>query len=183
MTGQGKGFKQPLACWVTHHNNLKQSVGVFFLGCPFSKASFMRLSPATVHRTTKPWRGGQGDTPMATILVIDDEEPIRALLRIALEGAGHEVLEASNGRRGLALCRARAADLIITDLVMPEMDRLEMMLELTRNFLNVKVIALSAGLEGEAPLHVAKLLGARRTIQKPFDMETVFSAVCYELAH
>jgi len=58
-----------------------------------------------------------------------------------------------------------------------------MMLELTRNFLNVKVIALSAGLEGEAPLHVAKLLGARQTIQKPFDMETVFSAVCYELAH
>jgi len=120
---------------------------------------------------------------MATILVIDEEEPIRALLRIALEGAGHEVLEASNGRRGLALYRARSADLIITDLVMPEVDRLEMMLELTRNFLNVKVIALSAGLEGEAPLHVAKLLGARQTIQKPFDMETVLSAVRYELAH
>ena len=120
---------------------------------------------------------------MATILVIEDEEPIRALLRIALEGAGHEVVEASNGCRGLALYRARAADLIITDLVMPEMDRLEMMLELTRNFLNVKVIALSAGLEGEAPLHVAKLLGARQTIQKPFDMETVLSAVRYELAH
>jgi two-component system response regulator (stage 0 sporulation protein F) len=183
MTGQGKGVKQPLACWVTRHNDLKQRVGVFFLGCPFSKASFMRLSPATVHRTTKPWRGGQGDTPMATILVIDEEEPIRALLRIALEGAGHEVLEASNGRRGLALYRARAADLIITDLVMPEVDGLEMMLELTRNFLNVKVIALSAGLEGEASLHVAKLLGARQTIQKPFDMETVLSAVRYELAY
>jgi len=120
---------------------------------------------------------------MATILVIDEEEPIRALLRIALEGAGHEVLEASNGRRGLALYRARAADLIITDLVMPEVDGLEMMLELTRNFLNVKVIALSAGLEGEASLHVAKLLGARQTIQKPFDMETVLSAVRYELAY
>ena len=77
---------------------------------------------------------------MATILVIDDEEPIRALLRIALEGAGHEVLEASNGHLGLALYRASAADLIITDVVMPEIDRLEMMLELTRNFLNVKVM-------------------------------------------
>jgi two-component system response regulator (stage 0 sporulation protein F) len=183
MTGQEKGFKQPLACWVTHHKDLKQSVGLFFLGCPFSKASFMRLSTATVHRTTKPWRGGQGDTPMATILVIDDEEPIRALLRIALEGAGHEVLEASNGGLGLALYRARAADLIITDLVMPEMDGLEMMLELTRNFFNVKVIAISAGLEGEVPLHVAKLLGARQTFQKPIDMETLLSAVRYELAH
>jgi two-component system response regulator (stage 0 sporulation protein F) len=183
MTGQEKGFKQPLACWVTRHKDLKQRVDLFFLGCPFSKASSMRLSPATVHRTTKPWRGGQGDTPMATILVIDDQEPIRTLLRRTLEGAGHEVLEASNGRLGLALYRARAADLIITDLVMPEVDRLAMMLELTRNFLNVKVIALSAGLEGEAPLHVAKLLGARQTIQKPFDMETVLNAVRYELAH
>jgi two-component system response regulator (stage 0 sporulation protein F) len=120
---------------------------------------------------------------MATILVIDDEEPIRALLRIALEGAGHEVVEASNGRLGLVLYRASAIDLIITDIVMPEIDRLEMMLELSRNFLNVKVIALSAGQEGEAPLHVAKMLGARQTIQKPLDMEKLLSAVRYELAH
>jgi two-component system, response regulator, stage 0 sporulation protein F len=183
MTGQGKGCKQPLACWVTRHKDLKQRVALFFLGCPFSKASFMRLSTATVHRTTKPWRGGQGDTPMATILVIEDQEPIRALLRIALEGAGHKVLEAPNGRLGLALHRASAADLIITDIVMPEMDGLEMMLELTRNFLNVKVIAISGGLEGEVPLHVAKLLGARRTFQKPLDMETLLSAVRYELGH
>ena len=68
---------------------------------------------------------------MATILVIEDQEPVRALLRRALEGAGHEVLEASNGRLGLALYRASAADLVITDIVMPEMDGLEMMLELT----------------------------------------------------
>ena len=46
---------------------------------------------------------------------------------------------------------------------MPEMDGLEMMLDLTRNFLNIKVIAISGGLEGEAPLNVAKLLGARQT--------------------
>lgn len=120
---------------------------------------------------------------MATILVIDDQEPIRALLRRALEGAGHEVLEASNGRLGLALYRAHAADLIITDIVMPEIDRLEMMLELTRNFPNVKVIAISGGLEGEVPLHVAQMLGARQTFQKPLDMETLLNAVRYELAH
>src|SRR4029077_11839307 len=120
---------------------------------------------------------------LATILVIDDEEPIRALLRIALEGAGNEVREAANGGLGLALYRARSAHLIITDLVMPEMDGLEMMLEVTRNFFNVKVISISAGLEGEVPLHVAKLLGARQTFQKPLDMETLLSAVRYELAH
>ena len=86
---------------------------------------------------------------MATILVIDDQKPIRALLRLVLEGAGHDVLEASNGRLGLELYQKRSVDLIITDIVMPEMNGLELMLELTRNFLNVKVIAMSGGLEGE----------------------------------
>ena len=66
---------------------------------------------------------------------------------------------------------------------MPEVDGLEMMLELTRNFLNVKVIAISGGLEGEALLHVAKLFGARQTFHKSLDMETVLSAVRDELAH
>jgi two-component system response regulator (stage 0 sporulation protein F) len=126
--------------------------------------------------------GGQGDPPMATILVIDDQEAVRALLRIVLEGAGHEVLEASNGRLGLALYRERSADLIITDIVMPEMNGLELMVELTRNFLNVKVIAISGGLESEGPLNVAKLLGARQTFQKPLDMEKLLSAVQYDLA-
>ena len=120
---------------------------------------------------------------MATILVIDDQEPIRYLLRVGLEGDGHQVLEASNGRLGLELYRERSADLIITDIVMPEMDGLEMILELTRNFLNVKVIAMSGGLESEEPLNVAKLLGARQTFQKPVDMDKLLSAVRYELAH
>ena len=120
---------------------------------------------------------------MATILVTDDQEPIRSLLRTALEGDDHEVLEASNGRLGLELYRERSADLIITDIVMPEMDGLEMMLELTRNFINVKVIAISGALEGEGEPNVAKLLGARQTFQKPLDMETLLSAVRYELAH
>ena len=52
---------------------------------------------------------------MATILIIDDEEPIRALLRTTLEAAGHAVIEAPNGRIGLALYRHRPTDLVITD--------------------------------------------------------------------
>ena len=120
---------------------------------------------------------------MATILVIDDQEPIRSLLRVALEGAGHEVRDASNGRRGLERYRERAADVIITDIVMPEMTGLELLLELTRTFLNVKVIAISGALEGEGELNVAKLLGARQTFQKPLDMGELLSALRYELAH
>jgi two-component system, response regulator, stage 0 sporulation protein F len=112
---------------------------------------------------------------MATILVVDDQEPIRALLRDALEGDGHEVLEAANGRLGLALYRKRSADLIITDMVMPEMNGLDMLLEVTRRCPNVNVIAMSGGR--------AKLLGTRQTFQKPFDMEELLSAVRYDLAH
>ena len=103
---------------------------------------------------------------MPTILVIDDQEPIRSLLRRALEGADYEVLEASNGRLGLELYRERSADLIITDIFMPGMNGLEMMVELTRNFLEVKVIAMSGGLESEGALNVAKVLGASSNVSK-----------------
>jgi len=120
---------------------------------------------------------------MARILVIDDDELIRALLCIVLEDDGHEVLEAANGRLGLALYRERLADLVITDIAMPEMNGLEMMLDLTKDFLNVKVIAISGVLESEYLLNVAKLFGARQTFQKPFEMGTLLSAVRYELAY
>ena len=120
---------------------------------------------------------------MASILVIDDEEPIRAFLRAVLERDSHQVLEASNGHHGLELYRERSPDLIITDLVMAEMDGLEMMMELTKRFLDVKVIAMSGGPESEGALNVAKLLGARQALQKPFSVDQVLRVVRYELAH
>ena len=80
---------------------------------------------------------------MATILIIDDQESIRALLRITLEGVGHEVKEAPNGRIGLELYRFRPTDLVITDILMSEMNGRDMLLELTREFLHAKVIAIS----------------------------------------
>jgi two-component system, response regulator, stage 0 sporulation protein F len=120
---------------------------------------------------------------MATILVIDDEEIIRALLRSVLEGEGYEVTEAANGREGLELYRQRPIHLVITDILMPEMNGLDMLLELTREFLHAKVIAIS-GVGGERKvLDVAKLLGARRTFTKPFSMPDLLSAVRYELEH
>jgi two-component system response regulator (stage 0 sporulation protein F) len=120
---------------------------------------------------------------MAIILIIDDEELIRVLLRSVLEAAGHEVLEAPNGRIGLELYRHRPTDLIITDILMPELDGLGMLRELAREFLQAKVIAIS-GAGGENNfLDVAKLLGARQTFQKPFSMLQFLGAVRYELEH
>ena len=120
---------------------------------------------------------------MATILIIDDEEIIRVLLRSALEAAGYEVTEAANGREGLELYRHRPTDLVITDILMPELNGLDMLMELTRQFLHAKVIAISGAGEEKNVLDIAKLLGARQTFQKPFSMPHLLSAVRYELEH
>jgi CheY-like chemotaxis protein len=120
---------------------------------------------------------------MAVILVIDDEEIIRVLLRSALEAAGYEVTEATNGREGLDLYRKKPMDLIITDILMPELSGLDMLMELTREFLDAKVIAISGAGGERNVLDVAKLLGARQTFPKPFSMPDLLSAVRYELEH
>jgi CheY-like chemotaxis protein len=121
---------------------------------------------------------------MASILVIDDQPEIRTLLRAVLESAGHTVIEASNGREGLARYLQQPADLVITDIHMPELNGLDLILALTRECLNAKVIAIS-GVQGEATssLDAAKQLGASQTIQKPFSLETFRAAVQYELVH
>jgi two-component system, response regulator, stage 0 sporulation protein F len=120
---------------------------------------------------------------MASILIIDDEEIIRALLRTVLEAAGYEVTEAPNGRIGLELYRQNPRDLVITDILMPELNGLDMLLELTREFLRAKVIAISGAGEEKNVLDVAKLLGARQTFQKPFSVSKLLGAVRYELEH
>ena len=117
---------------------------------------------------------------MATILVIDDQAPIRELLRLVLEGAGHQVMEASCGQLGLALYRNKPTDLVITDIGMPEMNGLEVISELRSRFVDVKVIAISG--ESEEVLNEAKQLGARRTLRKPFGMDNLLDAIQYELA-
>ncbi|NOT22681.1 MAG: response regulator [Nitrospiraceae bacterium] len=120
---------------------------------------------------------------MALILVIDDDEHIRALLRTVLEAAGYEVMEAPNGRIGLELYRQSQADLVITDICMPELNGLDVILELTRGLLDAKVIAISGSQGEQSSLSVAKLLGAHQTFQKPFSIQQLLGAVRYELAH
>jgi len=117
----------------------------------------------------------------ATILIIEDHTSVRSLLARVLEEAGYQVYEAANGRQGLERFQAQPVDLVITDLEMPEMNGLEVILELTRAFLDVKVIAMSGHSPSE--LSMAKLLGARQTLPKPLDLQTLLHAVQYELQH
>lgn len=116
-----------------------------------------------------------------TILIIEDQASVRMLLARVLEDAGYRVFEAANGRQGLERFYAQPMDLVITDLEMPEMNGLEVILELTRAFLDVKVIAMSGRAADE--LHKAKLLGARQTFPKPLDLHALLRAVQYELQH
>ena len=116
---------------------------------------------------------------MARILVIDDNPEICAILRETLEPAGYEVVVASNGRAGLVLHRARHADLVITDIFMPEQDGIETIIELRRGDPDVKIIAMSGGgsMRDLSYLPAARQLGAAHSISKPFDCENVLAIV------
>ncbi len=113
------------------------------------------------------------------ILVIDDERAVRELLRDVLEPAGYEVLEAPNGRVGILLHKARRADLVVMDMLMPEKDGIETILDLREEFPNLKILAMSGGgaLGSLQPLLDARRFGAVRTIRKPFHTEGILTAV------
>ncbi len=118
---------------------------------------------------------------MATILVIDDEQSVRSRLNRALSQAGYEVREACNGREGLDQYRESPTDLVITDILMPDEDGLEATLELTREFPEARIIAMTGGSGERNFLDVAKLFGARRTLTKPFELEKLLGVVREEL--
>lgn len=120
---------------------------------------------------------------MASILIVDNDAPIRALLRRILEEDGHQTREAANGHVGLMLYRDTPADLVITDIVMPERDGMEVTLALTQEFLDARVIAITAATGHQNFLNVAKLFGARRVIQKPFTSEEIRRVVRFTLEH
>jgi len=107
---------------------------------------------------------------MARIIVIDDQEPIRRIVRRALEQEGHEVLDASEGEMGMRLLEQHAADVVITDIFMPGQDGIVTLRQIRKQFPAVKVIVISGGdSSGLLDLrHDAELLGAVKSLQKPF---------------
>lgn len=116
---------------------------------------------------------------MAHILVADDQESIRALLAALLKQYGYEVTLAANGREALALYRSRPIDLVITDIIMPDMEGIETIRELRKLNPDAKIIAMSGGGTGRAAdyLRVASMFGVNQVIEKPFDMPGMLKAV------
>ncbi len=114
----------------------------------------------------------------ARILLIDDDVAVRTMLRQTLVHFGHVVIEARNGKEGLEIFETANVDLLITDIVMPEKEGFEVLMELRKRNPPVKIIAISGGGRHTfGYLQTAKLLGASKVLAKPFSNEALIAAV------
>ena len=116
---------------------------------------------------------------MACILLIDDEESCRVTLRKILETAGHDVVEAADGREGLERYRENPADVVITDILMPQMEGIEMILMLKQEYPDAKIIAISGGgaIDKKTLLTWVAKIGAQDVLAKPFKAKEIVGAV------
>lgn len=114
---------------------------------------------------------------MTTILVIDDELPMRRLLSRVLTGAGYTVHEAADGKAGIALFHDVHPALVITDIVMPEMEGIDTIRKLRRDGSPVPILAVSGGTNHPLYLRAAAGLGASAALAKPFAAKDLLKAV------
>lgn len=116
---------------------------------------------------------------MARILIVDDDEQVRAMLCATLAWAGHDADGAPNGKAAICMQRERPADLVITDIVMPEKEGLETIRDLRKGWPDTRIIAISGGGRFGAGcyLGLASRLGAGRVFQKPVDQEVLLTAI------
>jgi DNA-binding NtrC family response regulator len=119
--------------------------------------------------------GSEGE--MASILLVEDDSDVRTLLRHALEMAGHAVTEAWNGRDGVEQHTRVRCEVVVTDILMPEMDGLALIRELKRRDPGVRFIAITGGVGVLDFLDDAETLGAQRSLRKPFSMNDLVNAV------
>lgn len=116
---------------------------------------------------------------MAKILIIDDDESILNVFERFLSGKGHEVRVAVDGRKGLRAAEAERFDLVITDIMMPETDGLEVVMAIRGKGEAVPVIAISGGMHAMPMdfLPMAKKFGAEHVLYKPVELDDLFEAV------
>jgi two-component system, chemotaxis family, chemotaxis protein CheY len=109
---------------------------------------------------------------MPNIIIVDDEELIRSLLRKSLVRLGYKVIEAENGITALEMINEEKIDLIISDLVMPEKGGIELLMELNNLFPDIKKIAISGKLptDNQALSDLAERFGVDAVFSKPFEI-------------
>jgi len=116
---------------------------------------------------------------MARILVIDDDEATRRVLKLLLERAGYDVTDAADGAAGVRSYREQPADVVLTDILMPGKEGLETIRELKHDYPDVKIVAMSGG--GHTGnmdfLILAERLGADRVLSKPIDRQELLQTM------
>jgi DNA-binding NarL/FixJ family response regulator len=119
------------------------------------------------------------------VLLIDDDELVRKTLRRALEDADFEVVEAADGDEGIRSYETEPIDVVVTDILMPEKEGVETIMELRRKNPEVKIVAISGGeiRGGQQYLRIAGLLGADRVLPKPIRPKALLEAVRDLLPH
>ena len=123
---------------------------------------------------------------MKRILIVDDDTSVRRMLQFTYESAGYAVSTAANGNEAIRAIEAIAFDLMVIDMVMPEKEGIESILEIRSMRPHLRIIAMSGGarfgltgevrLEAADALHLAKRLGADRCFAKPLDNEQLLAA-------
>lgn len=126
---------------------------------------------------------------MANILVVDDETEVAVVIRRVLERAGYAVTVVNDAAAGLAAAAAQEPDIVITDVIMPQVNGIELIRTLGERHPRVRVIAISGGgsfgplaykpdaISTHAYLAAARAAGALEVLTKPFDLQDLLSAV------
>jgi CheY-like chemotaxis protein len=116
---------------------------------------------------------------MSRILLVDDDETLRDVMREGLELAGHSVLPAANGHEALRLAKSKEFDILLTDIIMPDKEGFETIAEIHDLFPNKAIIAMSGGgqVGAEDYLEIAQKLGAQVTLEKPFAIRKLLEIV------
>lgn len=120
-----------------------------------------------------------GVGPVARVLIVEDQDLVRRSMRMWLEQAGYEVEEAADGESGLRLLGSHPVDLVVTDVIMPNVEGLELIRRLRRHHPDVKIIVVSGSppIGGMSILDAALKLGADFAVAKPFTPRDLTSAV------
>ncbi len=116
---------------------------------------------------------------MTKILVIDDDDLVRGMVCNALKKAGFDVIEASNGNEGVAKAQSEDPDVVVTDILMPDKEGIETILEIKATKAKIKIVAISGGGSSKNMtfLDMAKKAGAEKVLSKPFTLSVLLEAI------
>lgn len=113
------------------------------------------------------------------ILIVDNDKSARKMFAHLLRQHGYETFEADNGRLAMEQLATLPVDLVVTDMIMPQMDGVETILSVRRQYPDTKIIAMSASgiTPAESRLKIARMLGSHKTLIKPLEPEEFLGAI------